>query len=99
MWSSPSEAGRSTTGEGAGPECDRDATEHLGPCPLWPPRRLAIGAIRSGCVIPGDEMMKALLKFRPDLHASELEDRLVPVSGLGVIVLTTSGYVLVTPVA
>jgi hypothetical protein len=40
--------------------------------------------------------MKALLKFRPDLHTSELEDRLVPVSGSGVIVLTPSGYVLTT---
>jgi hypothetical protein len=40
--------------------------------------------------------MRAHLKFRPDLLASELEDRLVPVSGLGVIVLTTNGYVLIT---
>jgi hypothetical protein len=59
--------------------------------------KLAAGAIDSGCVIPGDETMKALWKFRPDLHASELEDRLVPVSGLGVMVLTTSGYVLMSP--
>jgi hypothetical protein len=44
--------------------------------------------------------MKALLKFRPELHASELEERLVPAgSNLGVIVLTTSGYVLMTPFA
>jgi hypothetical protein len=44
--------------------------------------------------------MKALLKFRPDLHASALEDRLVPaVSNLGVMVLTTSGYVLMSPFA
>jgi hypothetical protein len=44
--------------------------------------------------------MKALLKFQPDLHASELEDRLVPAGpNLGVIVLTTSGYVLTTPFA
>jgi hypothetical protein len=42
--------------------------------------------------------MKAFSKFRPDLYASELEDRLLPAgSGLGVIVLTTSGYVLMTP--
>ena len=42
--------------------------------------------------------MKALLKFRPDLLASELEDRLLPViSNPGVMVLTTGGYVLLTP--
>jgi hypothetical protein len=42
--------------------------------------------------------MKTHLKFRPDLQASELEDRLLPViSNLGVMVLTTGGYVLVTP--
>jgi hypothetical protein len=36
--------------------------------------------------------MKALLKFRPELHDSELEERLVPAGpNLGVIVLTTSG--------
>jgi hypothetical protein len=44
--------------------------------------------------------MKALLKFRPDLHASELEERLVPAGpDLGVMVLTASGYVLMTPFA
>jgi hypothetical protein len=48
----------------------------------------------------GDEKMKALLKFRPELHASELEERLVPAGpNPGVIVLTTSGYVLLTPSA
>ena len=36
--------------------------------------------------------------FHPDLQACELEDRLLPViANLGVIVLTTSGYVLMTP--
>jgi hypothetical protein len=39
--------------------------------------------------------MRALLKYRPDLRACELEDRLVPVSPkIGTIVLTTDGYVL-----
>jgi hypothetical protein len=39
--------------------------------------------------------MKALLKYRPDLRACELEDRLVPaIPDLGAIVLTTGGYVL-----
>ena len=41
--------------------------------------------------------MKAPLKYRPDLRACVLEDRLVPVIpnlGLGSIVLTTGGYVL-----
>jgi hypothetical protein len=39
--------------------------------------------------------MKALLKYRPDLRACELEDRLVPViPNLGATVLTTGGYVL-----
>jgi hypothetical protein len=42
--------------------------------------------------------MKPLRKFHPDLHVCELEDRLLPViSNLGVIVLTTGGYVLLTP--
>jgi hypothetical protein len=42
--------------------------------------------------------MKALLKLRPERHASELEERLVPAGpNLGVIVLTTGGYVLMTP--
>jgi hypothetical protein len=42
--------------------------------------------------------MHALWKFRPDLHACELEDRLVPViPNLSVIVLTTGGYVLMIP--
>jgi hypothetical protein len=42
--------------------------------------------------------MNALLKFRPDLHASELEERLLPAgANLSVIVLTTSGYVLASP--
>jgi hypothetical protein len=42
--------------------------------------------------------MKPLRNLHPDLHASELEDRLLPViANLGVIVLTTSGYVLMTP--
>ena len=42
-------------------------------------------------------MMKAPLKYCPDLRACVLEDRLVPVIpnlGLGSIVLTTGGYVL-----
>jgi hypothetical protein len=39
--------------------------------------------------------MKALLKYRPDLRACEVEDRLVPAtSDLGATVLTTGGYVL-----
>jgi hypothetical protein len=41
--------------------------------------------------------MKAKLKYRPDVRACVLEDRLVPVApnlGLGTIVLTTGGYVL-----
>jgi hypothetical protein len=42
--------------------------------------------------------MKPLRKFHPDLQASGLEDRVVPViANLGVIVLTTGGYVLLTP--
>jgi hypothetical protein len=42
--------------------------------------------------------MKPLRKFHPDLQACELEDRLLPViANLGVIVLTTSGYVLMIP--
>jgi hypothetical protein len=42
--------------------------------------------------------MKAQLKYCPDLRACVLEDRLVPVVpnlGVGTIVLTTGGYVLV----
>jgi hypothetical protein len=42
-------------------------------------------------------MMKAQLKYCPDLRDCVLEDRLVPVVpnlGLGAIVLTTGGYVL-----
>jgi hypothetical protein len=39
--------------------------------------------------------MKAPLKYRPDLRACELEDRLVPaILDLGATVLTTGGYVL-----
>jgi hypothetical protein len=39
--------------------------------------------------------MKALLKYRPDLRAFELENRLVPaIPGLGATVLTPGGYVL-----
>ncbi len=42
--------------------------------------------------------MNALLKFRPELHASELEKRLLPAgANLSAIVLTTSGYVLASP--
>jgi hypothetical protein len=42
--------------------------------------------------------MNALRKFHPDLQACELEDRLLPViANVGVIVLTTGGYVLMTP--
>ena len=42
--------------------------------------------------------MKSLWTFHPDLHACELEDRILPViANLGVIVLTTGGYVLVIP--
>jgi hypothetical protein len=46
----------------------------------------------------GDHTMKPLRKFHPDLQACELEDRLLPViANLGVIVLTTGGYVLMIP--
>jgi hypothetical protein len=39
--------------------------------------------------------MKALLKYRPELRAYEVEDRLVPaIPDLGATVLTTGGYVL-----
>jgi hypothetical protein len=42
--------------------------------------------------------MNALRKFHPDLHVCELEDRLLPVTAnLGVIVLTTGGYILLIP--
>jgi hypothetical protein len=42
--------------------------------------------------------MKPLRKFHPDMQASGLEERVVPViANLGVIVLTTGGYVLLTP--
>jgi hypothetical protein len=42
--------------------------------------------------------MKSLRKFSIDLQACELEDRILPViANLGVIVLTTGGYVLMTP--
>ena len=42
--------------------------------------------------------MNLLRKFHPDLQACELEDRLLPVlADLGVIVLTTGGYVLIFP--
>jgi hypothetical protein len=42
--------------------------------------------------------MKPLWKFHPDLQACELEDRLLPViANVGVIVLTTGGYVLMAP--
>ena len=42
--------------------------------------------------------MKPLRKFHPDLQDCELEDRLLPViANLGVIVLTTGGYVLMIP--
>ncbi len=42
--------------------------------------------------------MKPLRKFSLDLQACELEDRILPViANLGVIVLTTGGYVLMTP--
>src|ERR1700722_2475542 len=42
--------------------------------------------------------MNALRKFNPDLHACELEDRILPViTNLGVIVLTNGGFVLTTP--
>jgi hypothetical protein len=42
--------------------------------------------------------MKPLRNFHPDLQICELEDRLLPVvANLGVIVLTTGGYVLMTP--
>jgi hypothetical protein len=67
------------------------------------------GALRSHFVFPGDEMMKAHLKYRPDLRACVLEDRFVPVipSELGdfllpvvpnvaPIVLTPAGYVLMS---
>jgi hypothetical protein len=55
------------------------------------------GASRSRFVFPGDEMMKAPLKYCPDLRDCVLEGRHVPVVpnlGLGSIVLTTGGYVL-----
>jgi hypothetical protein len=42
--------------------------------------------------------MNAIRKFHPDLHACELEDRILPViTNLGVIVLTNGGFVLTTP--
>ena len=42
--------------------------------------------------------MKSFRKFHPDLPACELEDRVLPVvANLGVIVLTTGGYVLMIP--
>jgi hypothetical protein len=42
-------------------------------------------------------MMKALLKYRPDLRECELEDRLVPaIPNLGAIMLTPAGYVVVS---
>jgi hypothetical protein len=42
--------------------------------------------------------MKPFRKFTLDLEACELEDRILPViTNLGVIVLTTGGYVLITP--
>jgi hypothetical protein len=42
-------------------------------------------------------MMKARLKYRPDLRDCELEDRLVPViPNFGMISLTTDGYVLIS---
>jgi hypothetical protein len=42
--------------------------------------------------------MKPLRKFYPDLQACELEARLLPViANLGVIVLTTGGYILMIP--
>jgi hypothetical protein len=45
-----------------------------------------------------DPTMNSLRKFHPDLHACELEDRVLPViANLGVIVLTTGGYVLTIP--
>ncbi len=44
--------------------------------------------------------MKPLRKFHLDLQDCQLEDRLLPViSNLGVIVLTTGGYVLMIPAA
>jgi hypothetical protein len=56
------------------------------------------GAPHFHFVFPGDETMKAQLKYSPDLRACVLEDRLVPVMpnlGLGgEIVLTTNGYLL-----
>src|ERR1039458_4105041 len=42
--------------------------------------------------------MNPLRKFHPDLQACELEARLLPViANLGVIVLTTGGYILMIP--
>jgi hypothetical protein len=42
--------------------------------------------------------MKARLKYRPDLRACVLDDRLVPaITNLGAIVVTTAGYVLMSP--
>ncbi len=42
--------------------------------------------------------MKPLWTFHPELDFCELEDRILPaVANLGVIVLTTGGYVLTTP--
>jgi hypothetical protein len=42
--------------------------------------------------------MNPFRKFHPDLHACELEDRLLPViANLSVIVLTTGGYTLLIP--
>ena len=43
--------------------------------------------------------MKPPRKFHPDLKVCALEDRFMPaVANLGVIVLTTGGYVLMTPI-
>jgi hypothetical protein len=63
------------------------------------PRRRAgrVGERASGPT-SGDHTMNALRKFHPDLHECELEVRVLPViTNLGVIVLTTGGYLLITP--
>ena len=58
-----------------------------------------MSTIRKSCPLPqrvtGGQRMRPLLKYRPNLRACELEDRLVPVApNLGTIVLTAGGYVL-----
>jgi hypothetical protein len=72
--------------------------DRAGPFFVRPRTRVGLVVGRSGGPTPGDHTMNTLRKFHPDLQACELEDRLLPVvANLGVIVLTTGGYVLMTP--